>query len=63
MKEIAARGLLVAIVASVTAACCAILAAAPIADAQATKFEREVRARDWACRLKERRGRWIPSRM
>src|SRR5580692_7819265 len=46
MKEIAARGLLVAIVASVTAACCAILAAAPVADAQATKFEREVRARD-----------------
>jgi D-aminopeptidase len=46
MKEIAARGLLVAIVASVTAVCCAILAAAPIAGAQAAKFEREVRARD-----------------
>jgi D-aminopeptidase len=46
MKEISARGLLVAIVASVTVACCVILAAAPIAGAQGTKFEHAVRARD-----------------
>jgi D-aminopeptidase len=46
MKEITARGLLVAIVASVTVACCVILAAVPIAGAQGTKFEHEVRARE-----------------
>jgi D-aminopeptidase len=46
MKKITARGLLASALVSATAACCMILTAAPIAGAQAAKFEREPRARD-----------------
>src|SRR5580693_1281972 len=46
MKKISARGFLISVFAGVTAACCVILAAAPIVAAQSANLEREVRARD-----------------
>jgi D-aminopeptidase len=45
MKRISARGFLGSVLALVTAACCVMLAAAPIAGAQGANFERAVRAR------------------
>src|SRR5580693_9486424 len=46
MKKISARGFLISVFAGVTAACCVILAAAPIVAAQSANLEREVRARE-----------------
>jgi D-aminopeptidase len=46
MKKISPHRFLTSLIASVTAACCVILAAAPIVGAQGANFEREVRARD-----------------
>jgi D-aminopeptidase len=46
MKKVSAQRFLASPPALVTAACCVILAAAPIVGAQGTKFEREVRARE-----------------
>jgi D-aminopeptidase len=46
MTNMTVRGLLASVLASATAACCLILMAAPIVNAQGGKFERAVRARD-----------------
>ena len=44
MKKVSARGFLISVFAGVTAACCVILAAAPVVAAQSANLEREVRA-------------------
>jgi D-aminopeptidase len=46
MRKISAHGFLTSALALVTAACCVILAAAPIVGAQGANFQRAVRARD-----------------